>query len=314
MNPDIQISEKDVITVGEDEDNVRIDKILANRYKDVRSRSYFQYLIFNGYVTVNDEKVKKHFRPKFGDEIAISFVITPELDLTPEDIPLNIIYEDENLLAINKPAGLVVHPAPGNWSGTFVNALLFHCKSSKEDFGQGSARPGIVHRLDKDTSGVMIAAKGPLTQQRLTDLFSSRQTEKVYFAICCGNPGDGEVDAPIGRHPTQRKLMCVRETGGRNALTRYQTVATDGKLSVVKIQLITGRTHQVRVHMKHLGTPVLGDSTYGNVQLNQRHKAGRQLLHAHSLQLKHPITEKELKLVAKFPEDIQKFLDRLGYK
>jgi 23S rRNA pseudouridine1911/1915/1917 synthase len=307
------MSEIEILTISEEEDDTRIDKILASRYSDVRSRSYFQYLINSGFVTINGESVKKQYRPRTGEEVRIEFILTPELDLTPENIPLDIIYEDEHLLAVNKPVGMVVHPAPGHWSGTFVNALLYHCKELDGKFFQQSDRPGIVHRLDKETSGVLIAAKNSLTQQKLTDLFSSRQIKKVYYAICLGCPKDSEVNAPIGRHPVHRKQMCIREDGGREAITKFHMLATDGKMSVLSIDLITGRTHQIRVHMKHLCTPVLGDSTYGNTQQNKRHKVTRQLLHARSLELKHPITGEILTFTADFPEDMKLFFDKLKY-
>lgn len=308
------MSEIEIITISEDEDDTRIDKILASRYSDVRSRSYFQYLINNEFVTINGLVVKKQFRPRTGDEVRIEFVLTPELKLEPQNIPLTIIYEDEYLLVVNKPAGMVVHPAPGNWSGTFVNALLYHCKDIESRFFQQSARPGIVHRLDKETSGVLIAAKDAQTQQKLTELFSSRQVKKTYTAICLGSPKGGEVNAPIGRHPVHRKQMTIREEGGREAITQYEMVATDGKISVLSINLITGRTHQIRVHMKHLGTPVLGDSLYGNTQQNERYKAKRQLLHARTLQLKHPVTGEELALTADYPDDMIEFFEKLKYR
>lgn len=307
------MNEIEILTISEEEDDTRIDKILAKRYSDVRSRSYFQYLINNQLVTINGEIVKKQFRPRTGDEVRVEFVLTPELNLEPEHIPLSIIYEDEYILAINKPAGMVVHPAPGNWKGTFVNALLHHCKDIDSRFFQQSARPGIVHRLDKETSGVLIAAKDSFTQQKLTELFSTRQIKKVYYAICLGSPKGGEVNAPIGRHPVHRKQMCVREEGGREAITQYHAVCTDGKLGVLSINLITGRTHQIRVHMKHLGTPILGDSTYGNKQQNERYNANRQLLHAKTLELQHPITGESLTLNADFPEDIKVFFDKLNF-
>lgn len=308
------MSEIEILTISEDEDDTRIDKILANRYSDLRSRSYFQYLINNEFVTINGQIVKKQFRPRAGDEVRVEFVLTPELNLTPESIPLSIIYEDDYILAINKPAGMVVHPAPGNWSGTFVNALIYHCKDIESRFFQQSARPGIVHRLDKETSGVLIAAKDAQTQQKLAELFSSRQVKKVYYAICLGSPKRGVVNAPIGRHPIHRKQMCVREEGGREAITQYEMVASDGKLSVLSINLITGRTHQIRVHMKHLGTPILGDSTYGNKQQNERYQAKRQMLHARTLALKHPVTGESLTLTAEFPDDMKQFFEKIHYQ
>ena len=300
-------------TVTEDEAGIRIDKVLLNRYKDMQSRTYFQFLIQNNHVLVNNNPVKKQFKVKVKDNIEIHFALTPDLNLEPQSIPLNIIYEDSNILVVNKSAGMVVHPAPGNWTGTFVNALLYHCNLTKEQFANDSHRPGIVHRLDKDTSGLLIAAKDAKTQQRLIESFATRNISKEYLAICCGNPGDGEIEAPIGRHPYERKLMCIRKEGGRHSISRYQTLATDGKISAVKIQLITGRTHQIRVHMKHIGFPVLGDSTYGNVQLNKRYNAKRQLLHAYSLELFHPISGEKLIFKASFPEDIKKKFDILQF-
>lgn len=307
------MSEIEILTITEDEDDVRIDKILANRYGGVWSRTYFQYLIANDFVAVNGVSVKKQHRPRSGDEVRVEFILTPELDLAPENIPLSILYEDEHLLAINKPSGMVVHPAPGHWSGTFVNALLYHCKDAAGQFFQESARPGIVHRLDKETSGVLLAAKNATAHQQLISLFSSRQVKKNYFAICLGAPKSGEIITRIGRHPIHRKQMCVLEEGGREAITRFEILATNGKLSLLSIDLVTGRTHQIRVHMKHLGTPILGDSTYGNSQQNERYGASRLLLHAHTVRLPHPITGEPLVLTADFPEEIKRFFDKLRY-
>ncbi len=302
-----EIGEPEFFTVDQQTANQRIDCILAEKYSEIRSRSYFQYLIANDYVLINGNKIKKQHKPKEGDIVEVTFVLTPELNLTPENIPLDVIYEDPYLLAINKPPGMVVHPASGHWSGTFVNAFLYHCRNSSMDLSSENARPGIVHRLDKDTSGILLAAKDQLTQQKLSEIFSLRKIQKEYFAVCCGNPGTGEIRVPIGRHPYERKLMCVRTEGGRDAETHYTTLACDGKISLVKIKLITGRTHQIRVHMKHLGTPVLGDALYGNLQNNKKYKASRQLLHAGILSFCHPITQENIKLTAPFPDDIKKY-------
>jgi 23S rRNA pseudouridine1911/1915/1917 synthase len=313
IDPSQEVEEPETLIVTAEEADTRLDRILAARYSDVRSRSYFQYLIRDGFVLVNGKQEKKQFRPAEGDTIEVCFVLTPELDLTPENIPLDVIYEDDTLIAVNKPVGMVVHPAPGNWSGTFVNALLYHCRMTPNDFdGSSKARPGIVHRLDKETSGVLIAAKDAVTQERLAAQFASRTLSKEYLAICCGNPGKGTVTAPIGRHPVKRKMMAVREDGGRDAVTEYETLASDGKISVVKVKLITGRTHQIRVHMLHLGTPILGDSTYGSSQRNQHYKASRQLLHAWRLRLKHPHSGEPLSFIADVPEDLGEFIQQLG--
>lgn len=310
MDGSKEIEEADAFVVKEEEANLRIDKILADHYRDLRSRSYFQYLISNGYVQVNGRPIKKNYKPAVGELVEIEFVLSKELDLTPENIPLEILYEDQYLIAINKPAGLVVHPAPGHWSGTFVNGLLYHCKLTSEDFGSPQVRPGIVHRLDKDTSGILIAAKDAVTQERLSLQFSQRTVAKEYIAVCCGNPGEGEISAPIGRHPVKRKLMAIREVGGREAVTRFKTLATDGKISIVKVNLITGRTHQIRVHMQHRGTPILGDESYGNSERNKHYRVQRQLLHAWRLTLKHPYNQQQLDLIAPIPADIKVYMDK----
>lgn len=291
----------------------RLDKILAARYKEVRSRTYFQHLIEQEAVLLNGKPAKKRAKPLEGDEIEVCFALTPELDLSPEEIPLDILYEDDDILVVNKPPGLVVHPAPGNWSGTFVNALLHHCRSLAIHDPM-SVRPGIVHRLDKDTSGLLLAAKHPLAQQRLIEMFAQRDIHKEYLAICVGNPGDIEVKAPIGRHPVHRKKMAVREDG-RRACSRCSTLAFDGTLSLVKIVLETGRTHQIRVHLQHSGTPVLGDALYGSAAYNHKYHAKRQLLHAYLLRFKHPIKGEILELRAPPPSDFDQFARKLlpGY-
>lgn len=305
MNP---TEEKTSIFVTATEADTRIDRILAGRFLDIHSRSYFQTLLREGFVLLNGRRVKKQIRPEEGDEITIHFVLTKELDLTPEDIPLDILFEDEHLLAINKKVGMVAHPAPGNWSGTFVNALLYHCKIEQAD---ESLRPGIVHRLDKETSGVLIAAKTRRAQQVLIEAFSHRKVKKTYLAICLGNPGSGEINASIGRHPIKRKEMTVREEGGRSALTIYTTLESQGGLSLVQLIPHTGRTHQLRVHMKHHRTPILGDSVYGNAGANQSHGAKRPLLHAKSLKIDHPVTGEGLLIEAPLPQDFEDFLKRI---
>lgn len=291
--------ETDQIFISEEEAGERLDKILALRFAGIRSRSYFQMLLEEGRVLLNGAEVKKRVKPEIGDEVQIHFMLAPEMGLVAEDIPLEILYEDEFLLAVNKPAGMVVHPATGNWTGTFVNALLYHCAHL---CGNGaSLRPGIVHRLDKDTSGVLLAAKTEMAQQKLIEMFAARQIYKEYLAVCVGNPGSGTIDAPIGRHPVHRQRMAVTE-GGRQAVTHFKTVGTDGKLSTVEVILETGRTHQIRVHMQHRKTPVLGDPVYGCTQANAKYGAPRQLLHARLLRFKHPITDTEISIEAPIPD------------
>ena len=290
-----------------EEEGIRIDKLLVDRYP-AYSRTYFQHLIEEGCVLLNGELVKKRICPEEGDEIEICFQAVPGPSLTPEEIPLEILYEDDHLLAINKPPGMVVHPAPGHWSGTFVNALLYHCE--KVAPSDDPLRPGIVHRLDKETSGVLVAAKTLPAHQRLIQAFSERRVEKLYLAVCCGRPPNGTIKAPIGRHPVHRKEMAVL-SDGREAISEVQTVAFNEQLSLVLIRPKTGRTHQIRVHLKHIGCPVLGDAVYGSERLNQSLNPERLLLHAYRLELDHPITGAALRFSAPIPQDLKGWMRRL---
>ncbi len=285
-----------LIIVSKEEEQERLDTFLTNRFEGF-SRTYFQMLIKNNLVLVNGEPVKKRIKLEEGDEIEIEFALTEESKIEPENIALSILYEDDELIAINKAPGMVTHPAVGNWHGTFVNALLYHCQSLPEHH----LRPGIVHRLDKETSGVLVAAKTTSMQQKLVALFASRQVKKKYVAICLGNPGNQVIEGRIGRHPIRRKEMAIIEGGGKEAITRVQTRFCDGKISVIDLYPQTGRTHQLRVHLKSIGCPILGDSVYGNKALNTKYGAQRQLLHAERLLL--PL-EKPLELVAPIPEDM----------
>lgn len=298
------IDSVDVVTVSTDEAGERLDKFLALRFS--RSRTYFQSLIEQQCVLVNGIPVKKRSQVNVGDEIEVKFLLTPELDLKPEPIPLDIIYEDDDLLVVNKPAGLVVHPAVGHWEGTFVNALLHHCKENP--FDPETLRPGIVHRLDKDTTGLLIAAKTVESQQKLVCMFSGKEIFKMYRAICIGNPIKGEFSGSIGRHPTDRKKMAVIENGGKEALTLCYPISIHGQLSLVDLQLATGRTHQIRVHLAFHGTPVLGDDVYGKVAVNRKYGVHRQMLHARFLRFKHPISNQLLELEAPLPEDMARVI------
>lgn len=296
----------DTIFVTKEEEEIRIDKLLAERF-DNYSRTYFQYLIENGEVLLNGQRIKKRIEPKLGDEIQIFFRLPPEISLEPENIPLDILFEDEHIIVVNKPANLVVHPGAGNPNHTFVNALLYHCKDLPDV--NDSLRPGIVHRLDKNTSGVLIAAKSTIAHQRLIAAFSSRKiNHKIYLAVCVGHLKNQTICAPIGRHPVNRKEMCILEKGGKEAITHTHLLATDGKLSLALLRPITGRTHQIRVHLKSVNTPVLGDEVYGSQKLNSFYQAERQLLHAYKLSLIHPVTKVVMDFVAPIPEDIKKLI------
>ncbi len=292
----------DTLFVSETDTLVRLDKFLTLRFPSY-SRTYFQYLIENGFVLINGQIVKKREIPHLGDEIEVCFQLTPELSLEPEAIPLDILYEDADMLAINKPAGMVVHPAPGNPNHTFVNALLYHCKELPYS---DSLRPGIVHRLDKETTGLLLAAKTTLAHQKLVEAFSQRKISKKYLAICFGNPGNVDIQAPLKRHPVRRQEMHVDPTG-KEALSRVRVLERKGELSLIEVELITGRTHQIRAHLKHIQTPILGDPVYGSAHINKKFNLKRQLLHAYTMQLLHPVQHTPLFLKAPPPEDFALF-------
>lgn len=291
----------EIIVIEKEEEGERIDKILASRYKNHFSRTYFQYLLEQGLVLHNGCPLKKRGKPCAGDEIEIEFSAFPEIDLKPENIPLEILYEDEEIIAINKPAGMVVHPAPGNWQGTFVNALLFYCGSKLTS--DNSLRPGIVHRLDKDTTGVLIAAKTLPMQQKLITLFAERKIYKEYLGICLGNVITKTIEASIGRDPIHRQKMQILEKG-RKATTLCENLCFNGKLSVVKFILITGRTHQIRVHMKYNQTPILGDDLYGNGSINKKYEIKHQMLHSKRMRFIHPSSQKEIEIIAPIPPEM----------
>ncbi len=288
-----------IIFVSPEEKGRRLDKLLAGRFPNY-SRTYFQFLIEQGCVLVGGRVIKKREEPKVGDEIDICFLLTPEISLTPENIPLDVLYEDEHLLIINKPVGMVVHPAPGHPSGTFANALIHHCQTLKPAHAS-DLRPGIVHRLDKDTSGLLMAAKSQLAHQKLVSLFASRQIEKYYLAVCIGSPKVEKIDAPIGRHAKHRQEMAVCFEKGREALTLCRVLAEKDSLALLEVQILTGRTHQIRVHLKHIGHPVLGDTVYGSDSMNKKFGVKHQMLHAHRLKFIHPFTLAPMDITAPVP-------------
>lgn len=303
MDPLLKSDEEpEFLIFSSEEEGMRIDKFLSSRFPH-HSRTYFQNLIDIGCVLLNGKPVKKREIPEEGDEIEVCFQATPEASLTPEAIPLEILYEDEHILAVNKPAGMVVHPAPGHWSGTFVNALLAHCQEIAPSLDP--LRPGIVHRLDKDTTGVLLAAKTRIAHQKLIALFSERKIEKLYLAICKGRPTSTLIQAPIGRHPVHRKEMAALPDG-REAITEIKLAAFNEKISLVLAKPRTGRTHQIRVHLKHIGAPILGDPIYSKDTSHHR-----PLLHAYKLFFHHPITEMPISLVAPIPEDFLIWMRKL---
>ncbi len=292
---------------GVDEAPSRLDRWLAARAVDL-SRSRVQALIDDGCVTVNGQvrPASYHVRPQ--DHICLICQPPKPLELVPEEIPLTVLYEDEDLIVIDKPKDLVVHPAAGNWSGTLVNALLSHC----EDLGgiNGTLRPGIVHRLDKDTSGVMMAAKNDLAQARLSEQIKERLVRRQYVALVHGDLAQdrGVIDAPIGRHPVQRKKMAV-VAGGKPAVTHYAVRERWTDFSLVELQLKTGRTHQIRVHMSFIGHPVAGDPVYG--PRKPAFGLSAQALHAELLGFTHPRTGEWMEFSTPPPRDFQEVLAQL---
>lgn len=287
----------------------RLDTFLHQRFPCV-SRGTLQRLIREGEIRVNDLPVKPTHHPAAGEEVTIHWPVPKPPTVAPRDIPLEVLHEDEDLLVLNKAAGMVVHPAAGNEDNTLVNALLHHCRGSLSGIG-GVERPGIVHRLDQFTSGVMVVAKNDATHMALSHQFAHRQVQKIYDAIACGEvmPAQGEIDAAIMRHPNHRKVMTV-SAGGRSARTSYRVLERLRGATLLEVQLHTGRTHQVRVHLKHLGFPLVGDDVYAKRQ-NARLKeltgwtASRQMLHARSLCFTHPASGDRLEFEAPWPEDFR---------
>src|SRR5581483_431481 len=288
----------------------RLDLFLRDRFPAV-SRAAIQRLIEEGHIQVDGRTVKPTHHPRAGEEIRVHWPEAKPAEAQPEEIPLEIIYEDKDLLVLNKPPGLVVHPAAGHDEHTLVNALLHHCAGELSGIG-GVARPGIVHRLDKETSGCLVVAKNDAAHLALAEQFAGRTLEKIYHAIVCGEVPrpSGDVRAAIARHPTHRKRMAVMDGNGREAWTSYRVLETLRGATWMEALLHTGRTHQIRVHFQHVGHPVVGDATYGS-RPNQRlteqtgYAAPRQMLHARKLTFLHPRKKKKITLEAPLPEDFK---------
>lgn len=298
---------EDCITIESHQANGRLDVLLAEAVPEV-SRSRWKTLIQDGLVKVNGVSCKPNLRLRTGD--AVSFTIPEESppEWLPEEIPLDILFEDADVLVLNKPPGLVVHPAVGNESGTLVNALLFH-----DPVFRDVERAGIVHRLDKGTSGVMVVAKSEAALAELQCRFKARETEKEYLALVWGHPpSNGRVETLIGRHPVHRQKMAVLQKGGREAVSTFQTVEEFAEVSLVQVGIETGRTHQIRVHMAYLGHPVVGDTTYGRTRKNKLPLVPeRQMLHAARLEFNHPATGERLSFEAPLFDDMCRLLELL---
>ncbi|MBU4201295.1 MAG: RluA family pseudouridine synthase [Verrucomicrobia bacterium] len=299
------------LTIPPEETGVRLDVWLTRRVKTI-SRSRIKALIQAGHITLDGHAVKEHHKTRAGETVRVVIPPLEDTTLRPEPIPLDILYQDSDLMVINKPAGLVVHPAAGHPSGTLVNALLFHCPELAGIGGE--RRPGIVHRLDKDTSGVLVAAKNDRAMAGLAAQFKARQVEKHYLALVWGrpHPPTGTIETLIGRHRQDRKRMSARPRSGRPALTQYETLKVFDDITLLRIHIITGRTHQIRVHMAYRCHPVVGDRQYGL-------RSGRilpvpvprQMLHAEQLVLMHPATGRRLSFTAPLPADMTALLNAL---
>src|SRR5437867_3931254 len=305
-----------ILVVEKTTPHERLDTFLRAQFPTL-SRSAIQRLIQQGDVRVAGKPVKASHPPRAGEKIEIHWPDAKPATAQPQEMPLDVLFEDDDLLVLNKPPGMVVHPSAGHEESTLVNALLHHCEGRLSGIG-GVARPGIVHRLDKETSGCLVVAKNDPTHLALSAQFAGREVAKIYHAIVCGAvvPERGDVRAAIARHPTHRKRMAVTDGSGREAWTSYRVLERLCEATLVEADLRTGRTHQVRVHFKHLGFPVAGDTTYGNRQ-NKRlteltgYTAPRQLLHSHGLAFKHPGTGKRMSFDAAWPEDFRAALAAL---
>ena len=286
------------IYVGE-EDNGRIDAFLAKEL-DEFSRTYIQKLIINRLVEVNGKSVKPRYLVKEGDYITVKLSKPKEIEIVPENIPLDLVYEDEDIGIINKPKGMVVHPAPGNYSKTLVNALLFHMDSLSSI--NGVIRPGIVHRIDKDTSGLLVVAKSDFAHIFLADELKKHNISRVYIALVHGDlkKDKGTIDAPIGRNPRNRKRMTVTDINSKEAITHYEIIERFGNYSLIRAKLETGRTHQIRVHMAYINHPVVGDPFYSNIKC--KFKTNGQLLHAKKIGLFHPRSKEYMEFESDLPD------------
>lgn len=302
--------ESHTFEVGPDEGSVRLDQYLASVFPKPVSRSHLKKLIDAGNILVNGKAAKPHHKVKPGEKIEVSLEEPVSSKPEAEDIALEILYEDDDIIVINKEPGIAVHPGAGTRSGTIVNALLNHCQKLSD---VNAARPGIVHRLDKDTSGVMVIAKNNASHTELARQFKDHTVKKNYLALVKGvvELDNGVVDLPIGRHPSNRQKMAVRYDSERKAVTEYKVIKRFEGFTLVMLNLKTGRTHQIRVHMAYIGHPVLGDEKYGSRDrpaLKGGRALSRQALHSYYLKLRHPTSGKEMEFTADLPDDMKSMI------
>ncbi len=291
---------------------VRLDKYLSDRIDDL-SRSAIAKLIEDGKVTIGDKPAQKSARLTAGDAVSVIVDAPRPVDIIPENIPLDIVYEDDHLLVVNKPKGMVVHPAPGNYSGTLVNALMYHCGDDLSGIN-GELRPGIVHRIDKNTSGLLAVAKSDVAHAGLSAQIADHSFTREYLAVAYGNIKDDErtINAPIGRHKTDRKRMCVTEQNSKPAVTHIKVLERYGDFTYISCRLETGRTHQIRVHLAYIGHPIAGDDVYGPKKVIT--SLGGQCLHAYRLGFIHPVTGEYLEFTADPPDSFTAFLSKIRAK
>ena len=299
-----------IISVSAENAGERIDKIICSAL-DTMSRSAVQKIIDEGAVSIGDVVISKNYKVRSGDMIKVIIPQAKELEIAPENIPLDVRYEDDDLLVVNKPKGMVVHPAAGNYDGTLVNALLYHCKDSLSGIN-GVIRPGIVHRIDKDTSGLLIVAKNDVAHVSLAEQIKVHSFTREYQSVVYGRMKvqNGTVDAPIGRHPVDRKKMAVTQKNSKSAVTHYKVLNEFRDFTHLKLQLETGRTHQIRVHMSYIGHPVAGDAVYGPKKVITQ--LSGQCLHAGLIGFRHPRTNEYIEIQSELPEYFTDFLRRIG--
>lgn len=286
----------------------RIDKYITESWEDEISRSQVQLWIASGHVTVNGKAVKANYKLTEGDHLEVTVPEPSIVEIVPENIPLDVAYEDRDVIVVNKPRGMVVHPAPGHSSGTLVNALMYHCKDLSGI--NGELRPGIVHRIDKDTSGLLMAAKNDKAHASLAAQLKDHSVTRKYVALVHGNVShdQGTVDAPIGRDPQDRKMFTVTDKNSKHAVTHFAVLERFGDYTLLELQLETGRTHQIRVHMKFIGHPLVGDPVYGR---SKGIKMDGQALHAKVLGFVHPSSGEYMEFAAPLPEDMENLLENL---
>lgn len=297
------------VTVEKEFSGNRVDKFLSEQFSDL-SRSYIQKLIKDGHVTANGKIVKANYKLNALDTLALDKPELQEPDIVPENISIDILYEDEDILIVNKPKGMVVHPSAGHYSGTLVNALMYHCKDQLSGIN-GIMRPGIVHRIDMDTTGSLLVCKNDFVHQNLAEQLKEHSIQRIYHAIVHGviKEDEGTIDAPIGRHPIERKKMSVNYKNGKHAVTHYKVIERFKNYTYIKCQLETGRTHQIRVHMAHIRHPLLGDAVYGPAKCP--FKLQGQTLHAKTLGIVHPRTYEYIEVDAPLPDYFISLLNKL---